>query len=94
MTFQQIWNETGSSIDLRALAEDLEKLRSSLRAEAVTAEQDLAVAEVARAEKAAQDNDGPTALAHLKNAGSWAFSVAEKIGVGVDGVAKVVEIPV
>lgn len=83
MTFQQIWNEAAPSLDLDALAQELTQLRPALKAAATTAEEDVAVGEIALAEVAAKQKDGPKALAHLKNAGLWALGVAEKIGVGV-----------
>lgn len=83
MSFQQVWNEVGSNLDLNTLAEELARLRPELKAAATTAEQDAAVGEVALAEVAAKKQDGPKALVHLKNAGQWALSMAEKIGVGV-----------
>lgn len=83
MTFQQIWNEAAPSLDLDALAQELTQLRPALKAAARTAEEDVAVGEIALAEVAAKQKDGPKALAHLKNAGQWALGVAEKIGVGV-----------
>jgi hypothetical protein len=83
MTFQQIWNESADRINLDALASDLARLRAALREEARTAEEDAAIGEVALAETAAKQKDGPKALAHLKKAGQWALGVAEKIGVAV-----------
>jgi hypothetical protein len=83
MTFQQMWNEAGPKLDLNVLAEELSTLRPALKAAATSAADDAAVGEVASAEVAAKENDGPKTLAHLKNAGKWALGVAEKIGVGV-----------
>lgn len=83
MTFQQIWNQAGSGIDLDKLAQDLSKLRQAMHAEPDSVDKDIALGEVAKAEAAAQKKDGPTALAHLKSAGKWALDVATKIGVSV-----------
>ena len=83
MTFQQVWNEAAGKIDLDALAGDLARLRSALKAEAKSPEEDAAVGSIALAEVAAKEKDGPKALAHLKAAGHWALEIAEKIGVAV-----------
>jgi hypothetical protein len=83
MTFQQVWNEQSSKIDLDALAVDLARLRTALKGQATSADEDVVVGEVALAEVAAKEKDGPRALSHLKNAGKWALGVAEKIGVAV-----------
>lgn len=83
MTFQQVWNEAAPGVDLGALAEELARLRPALKSAANTAEEDVAVGEVALAEVAAKQKDGPKALVHLRNAGRWALEVAEKVGVGV-----------
>ena len=83
LTFQQVWNEAGANLDLEVLASELAQLRQALRHSATSAEEDAATGEVALAEVAANQKDGPKALAHLKNAGKWALGVAEKIGVGV-----------
>jgi hypothetical protein len=82
-TFQQVWNEAGGKIDLAQLASQLATLRSALRNEPTSAEQDVAIGAVAQAETAAAAKDGPGALAHLRSAGKWALGVAEKIGVDV-----------
>ncbi len=82
-TFQQVWNEGGSKIDLAQLAAELARLRTALRAESTSAEQDVAIGAIAQAETAAVAEDGPGALAHLRNASKWVLGVAEKIGVGV-----------
>ena len=81
MTFQQIWNQTRDGSDLDSLASDLASLRSAMRSESETAEHDVALGEVAKAESAASSGDGPTTLKHLRNAGQWALDVATKIGI-------------
>jgi hypothetical protein len=82
--FVQLWNNSGkSAIDLPALAEELSQLRSSLKANATTPEEDLVVAEVASAELCAKENDGPRVLQHLKRAGQWALENATTIGVSI-----------
>jgi uncharacterized protein YjbI with pentapeptide repeats len=69
ITFQQLWNQAGGSIDLPALANELGQLRSALRKEASEPEHDEALGAVASAEKAAKQGDGPKALEYLKAAG-------------------------
>lgn len=83
MSFQQMWNEAGPNFDLNILAEELSRLRPALKEAATTAEEDVAVGEVALAEVAAKQSNGPKALSHLKNAGRWTLGIAEKIGVGL-----------
>lgn len=87
MSFQQIWNQQGGNLDLPALATELAALRDAMRQEASSAEHDVSIGQVAMAEKAAKEGNGPSALEHLKSAGKWAFDVATKIGVGVATVA-------
>ncbi len=83
VTFQQMWNQAGGNINLGKLADELSQLRDAMKKEASSRDQDRAVGEIAAAEEAARDNDGPTALERLKAAGKWALDVATKIGVGV-----------
>jgi hypothetical protein len=83
MTFNQIWNQNGGSIDLPTLAKDLAILRAELLKEAKEPEHYTAIGAVASAETAAQKGDGPKALEYLKAAGTWTFDVATKVGVSV-----------
>lgn len=83
MTFQQIWNDASTNINLHQLAAELAQLRSALKEKAQSAEEDAAVGEVALAEVAASRQDGVKALTHLKNGGRWTLDIAEKIGVAV-----------
>jgi hypothetical protein len=83
MTFSQIWNKSGSTIDVQQLAKELTALRTALNARASTPDHFVSLGEVAASEKAALSGDGPAALRHLKNAGEWAWDVATKIGIGV-----------
>ncbi|NEK17478.1 hypothetical protein [Rhizobium leguminosarum] len=71
-------------IDLPHLARELEILRMAMKSEATgEPDEDIALGEIAKAEAAAKSGDQTKALQALKSAGRWAFSVAEKIGVGV-----------
>jgi hypothetical protein len=80
MTFQQVQNQ--GALDLPRLAEELARLRAAMKQETEgTAEQDEAIGEVAKAEKAAGQGDDRTMLRHLKTAGTWTLGIAEKIGV-------------
>jgi uncharacterized protein YjbI with pentapeptide repeats len=88
MTFQQVQHQ--GALEIPRLAEELARLRAAMKREAGDApEADEAVGAVASAQKAVAAGDGAGALQHLKNAGSWALGVAEKIGVSV--AAKAIE---
>lgn len=87
MTFQQIWNQFGQGINLEALSSELEKLRAAMKADSTTPEHEVALAEVAKAQQAAQKKDGPGIIRHLKAAGKWAFDVSTKIGTALATVA-------
>ena len=87
MTFQQIWNQNPASMDLAALQEELSLLGDAMRRDSSEPEHDIAINEVAAAEAAARNGDGPSALEHLKKAGRWAWDVATKIGVSVVAAA-------
>jgi hypothetical protein len=75
------------SIDLAALARELGELRSTLRKDATTAEQDASVGAVAEAEQAAAKGDEQSTLQALKRAGSWALDRAGAVGVVVAAAA-------
>jgi hypothetical protein len=79
--YNQIWIQSAGDINLARLAEDLIQVRSAMRASADSVEEDLAVSDLAYAEIAAKEGDGPSVMAHLAKAGRWALEVAEKIGV-------------
>jgi uncharacterized protein YjbI with pentapeptide repeats len=83
--FQQVWRQSG--LDGDQLADDLAKLRSQLRERASEIHHDVAIGEVATAEKAAKSGDGMTALKHLKRAGQWALDTATDIGTEVAAAA-------
>jgi hypothetical protein len=82
-TFQQIWQQNQGCSDLHALAGELETLRMLMRKEATESSHDIAIGEVAAAQAAAAKGMGAKALEHLRNAGTWAFDLSTKIGVGV-----------
>ncbi|MDX8353239.1 hypothetical protein [Cognatiyoonia sp. IB215182] len=83
ISFQQVWIQNQENINLQALEEELGALRAKMKNEAVSADHDAAVGEVAAAEISARNGDGAGALEHLSKAGKWAFDVATKIGSGV-----------
>lgn len=83
ITFNQIWNQTMSKVDLPTLAAELARLRVTLRTRAETPDEDRIVADVGQAELSAKAGDGPAALRHLRSAGKWALGVATSIGVGM-----------
>lgn len=87
MNWIQLWQQLAKEIDMLKLADELKTLRSKMHQEGIasgtTAEQDLAIGEVANAQIAAEKGDGSRALEHLRAAGKWALSCAEKISVPV-----------
>ena len=83
MTFNQLWSQSGQSIDLQALATELNTLRRYLRQEAVEPEHDVAIGAIANAEVAAKEGNGPKTLEWLGKAGKWTLDNAGKIGVEV-----------
>lgn len=86
MTFnqlQQVGRQIEQSMDLAALATELEVLRQALKKESATEEHDSAVADVGKAKKAAEAKDSAKLAEYLKSAGKWAFDVATKIGVSL-----------
>jgi hypothetical protein len=87
--YQQAWTSVQSQVDTSKLPAELGELVDGMRAQATTAEQFQALAEVAAAKDAADKKDGQTLLSHLKQAGMWALKVAQDIGKDV--AAKVIE---
>jgi hypothetical protein len=82
--FTQVWHRQVGEIDLNQLAQELRKVRDKGRAAASgSPEEDMALAELANAEVAAQQGDGPRALSHLARAGQWALRIAVAVGVPV-----------
>ena len=68
------------SIDFERLAEELSRLRSAMKSEATTPDHDIAVSEVAKAEKAANAKDGKGVMGAIKAAGKWSLAMADKLG--------------
>jgi hypothetical protein len=83
MTFNQIGSQIEQSMDLAALATELETLRQALKKEATTEEHDIAVVDIGAAKKAAEAKDSGKLAESLKSAGKWALDVATKIGVSL-----------
>ena len=82
--FSQVWSKQAGEIDLNLLAQELHKVRDMARTSASgTPDQDVALGELANAEMAAEQGDGPKALSHLARAGQWALRIASEIGVPV-----------
>lgn len=79
-TFQQMWSEQQSKIDLNVLAEELARLRAALSSPEQSAEEAAALGEVAAAELHAKEGDGPGTLERLRAAGAWVLKRAEEIG--------------
>lgn len=83
ISFSQVWNQLQQSVNLPQLADELSQLRRAMKQEAEEPVTDVAISDVAKAELAAKEGDGPTAIKHLKSAGKFALDVATKIGVSV-----------
>lgn len=87
MNFTQAWAQASPDVDLNQLARELATLRREMKKEATTAEQDASIGQLALAESAATQGDGPGVLARLAEAGKWALDVATKIGTTVAAAA-------
>ena len=89
ITFNQIWNQLQEAPNLPDLAHELSILRQEMKRDAIEAEHDISVSEIAKAEQSAKQGDGPNTLEHLKSAGKWALDIAIKAGVSL--AAKTIE---
>lgn len=78
-----------TSVDLMELAIQLSKLRAEMRQQADTTEHDESLGAIAAAERSVSSNDIGLAMRHMKKAGKWALSIAEKISV--DLAAKMID---
>ena len=58
-----------------------------MKQEATEPEHDVAIGDIAKAEKAAKEGDGPKVLEYLKAAGKWALDIAIKVGSSVASAA-------
>jgi hypothetical protein len=76
-------------VDLKALAEELARLRPEARKKASDPEHDDAIAALGKAEAAAKQGDAAGALSWLKGAGNWAAKVATEFSATL--VAKLIE---
>jgi hypothetical protein len=65
------------------LSQELDKLKKELKKNAVTDEQDVALAEIISAKKESDNKNEEGVLKHLKNAGVWVLETAKEIGVSV-----------
>lgn len=86
VTINQSWQSLENH-DTRLLARELAVLRAELKVRAISAEHDLATGEVASAQLAAENGDGPSAMAHLARVGRWALEVATTIGTTLASAA-------
>jgi hypothetical protein len=75
--------DSTQNLDLDTLALELSLLRAELRKHSETAEHDIAVAEIGKAELAARNKEKDSVLVHLKSAGKWALGFATSAGAGV-----------
>lgn len=78
-------NQQGAQLDLATLAQQLERLRASMKAEADpdNPDHDTEIGAIAAAQSAAKKGDESKVLSYLSQAGQWALDVAAKIGVTV-----------
>lgn len=70
-------------LDNIALADELLRLYQAMRSSSKTPVEDIAVAEVARAEMEARKGNKAASINHLKSAGKWALSAANNIGLSI-----------
>ena len=83
----QYSNQNYNELNLDTLYKELEILRIELKKLSQSPEEDKAIGAIASAEIEIKRGDRSKALDYLKQAGTWAFDVATKIGVGVAIVA-------
>lgn len=83
VTFKQVWNQIGATVDLPQLENELGILRQALKKQASAPEHDIAIAEVANAEIAAKNGDGSQVMEHLCKAGKWVLTIAKDLGCEV-----------
>lgn len=82
--FKQVWDTSSGQIgNLNTLADQLADLRAALKEQAQTLEVDSVVGEVANAEAAAKQGDGPRALEHLSRTGKWVAGAAQSMSATV-----------
>lgn len=79
-TFSQIIQQ-GS--DLRTLVSELEFLRSEMRRNAQSPDEDLAVAAIGQAQIGAQEGNAEATRSHLARAGIWALETASAVGTQI-----------
>jgi hypothetical protein len=87
-TFNTVQHQAFSEIDLRALAQELPRLRQAMMRQSLEDDDSdpdhaIAAAAIANAEKSAKAGDVPSTMGFLKSAGKWAWEIANKIGVSV-----------
>ncbi|MCH9011410.1 MAG: hypothetical protein IIC21_12370 [Chloroflexi bacterium] len=83
MSFNQTWKQVENSIDLKTLAEELTKVQQHMLEDASQASDPAAIGNIMRAQKAAQDGDGPGMLRFIKAAGRRALDVGITIGTPI-----------
>ncbi len=83
LNYTEIGSRIEQSMDMSALAGELETLRQALKKKAVTEDQDRVVADIGRAKKAAEEKDSSKVAESLQSAGKWALDAATKIGTAL-----------
>ncbi len=87
MTFNQVWNQNSSKIDLPQLASELAALRSEMLKEAKEPEDYAKSAPSHLLKPQPNKMMDPKALEFLSKAGTWALDVATKIRVTIAAAA-------
>lgn len=83
VSFTQSWDEISDDVDIQTLAAQLAELQNQLKSLASEPDHYDVIGDVARAQNAARQNDGPGTLRHLASAGKWALDLGIKIGAGL-----------
>jgi hypothetical protein len=81
--FNQASERLTDKINMSQLIDELSKLRQAMSDQAKETDHYIAMGEVAKAEKAAKDNDLSKVFEYLKYAGEWALDVATQISIPV-----------
>lgn len=85
--FNQLWQKSEASLDLRALSAELGDIREAMKKESKSPEQDIELGALALAEKEARAGSGPKTLEALSKVSRWTLGFAEKVGVGIAAAA-------
>jgi len=79
-TFNQLWDQRASELDLQTLAQQLNALRTEMLKSAQGPRDFTEIGAIAEAEMEAASGKGATVFKALSRVGTWSVEVAEKIG--------------